>query len=144
MEEVVTTNLTSVTLFMILVTCIMLPFRPITSPAGWGCQFCTFTVPADLLRPLPVLLPLFGAVRIRTVHCTNCRNTMDLYSSTVIFPVLFPIFFLLPDICLSVDCWWKTWADVFTTLKNFKSDRNLTEKKPYHCIQVKSAAAWVT
>lgn len=32
---------------------------------------------------------------------TSCRNTMDLHSSTVVFPVLFPISLLLPNICLS-------------------------------------------
>lgn len=83
--------------FMSLQTCIMLPFPPTTSPAAWGGRFCIPTIPADLSRPLPVLLPPFWAVRTVPVHHmqvveTPWTCTVAQWYSLFCFP--FPSYFL--------------------------------------------------
>lgn len=124
--------------FMSLQTCIMLPFPPITSPAAWGAQFCTPTAPADLPRPLPVLLPPFWAVRTRPVlHAQAVEPpwtcTVAQWYSLFCFPFLsyFLTFaFLLWPLMKKL-----SWH--FHDTMNFIPDRNLRETNvPLHSSQI--------
>lgn len=75
---------------------------------------------------------------------TNCRNTMDLYSSTVLFPVWFHIFLLLPDICLSVVTTDEKVELTFSLHLGILHQTEILQKQMYHCTQVKSVTACVT